>query len=335
MLLKPIVFLWLFGFLGFFAIDECHAAAQFGGQPGSIFRAFSTAREAGRAGLGAMWDGSVTSLNSNPAGLGVIRDFQAIIDFGFRGFGRRVHYVGSAWPASANIVIGLGWMSATSGKSLEARTGPSLEPDFLFSAGQNMLHAGISYQIHEKVILGLGGKLYHQRVYVTSQVGFGLDAGIIWFLARGYGVGLSIRDMGGSLRTIEIPVEKFPFRVQAGLSGKIPTRILPMRGYLELGYTQKQAANLGVGIDIVVRPEITFRTGWNRRQMAMGLALAMRRGRWALQLDYALSSSPIEFFHLEHRLGLGFALGSKADSTESTLERNMKNRFFSWNQNET
>ena len=276
------------------------ASAQDGGLPGSVFRSFTSTAEAGRAGTGALVESGPFAGLSNPAALGNLQEFQLGADLAFRGFGRSARTLAAARSLTPKLALGFAWFSAGNGNDLEARIGPSPRPDDIFSDSQNLFDVAAAFRPARAVHTGLGVKLYQQRVDRSSGLGIGFDLGGVWDAGPWTRLGLSLRDLGGGLSLPGLPRDKFPMRW--GLGARQLLLKQRLASFLDLGLVPRQEVRWGLGAEFQARPSASLRAGYGEGRLGLGAAARIRHRSGFIRLDYALSSSPISFWALSHRI---------------------------------
>ncbi len=136
----------------------------------------------------------------NPAGLTALRGFQVEDQYTLLSLNQELNYLGLANNFRDKFFYGLSWIYYSAGNDLEARTGPSLNPDSIFSDLEMTFIVSLAIRIDPRWALGLNLKILTQNLgSFSSGVGFGEDFGLQYRLTKDTTLGLMIEDIYTSL----------------------------------------------------------------------------------------------------------------------------------------
>ncbi|NKB67650.1 MAG: PorV/PorQ family protein [Candidatus Latescibacteria bacterium] len=165
---------------------------------------------------------------------------------------------------------------------LERRVGPTAEALGEFSLRESLFEAVYARALNPRLRLGTALKLIHQSIYLEAAAGAAVDLGLLYQVAPGLQMGLSLRNLGG-MGELERAATPLPRSVRLGLaySGR-PGLLVGLQAQRRRGGSTEAAA----GVQYRLHPKLNARAGYqlaDSRNLSLGLGLL--GARW--ELDYA------------------------------------------------
>ena len=222
----------------------------------------------------------------NPAGLTGLRGLQVEDQYTLLALNQQLNYLAFANNFFDKIFYGVSWIYYSAGNDLEARTGPSLAPDNIFSDTEMTFIGSIAFRIDSRWAVGLNIKVLNQSIgSYTSSVGFGEDLGLQYRVGRDTTLGFMIQDIYSSLT----------FNSSTSSSSGDPQQIIPTT--FKVGITDhegkwnlKGTGDLDWSQDLGLEPHL----GLEWRPLT---AIALRGGVWAENLTAGASGgAPLVYF---------------------------------------
>jgi hypothetical protein len=206
----------------------------------------------------------------NPAGLTALRGFQVEDQYTLLSLNQQLNYLGLANNFRDKFFYGVSWIYYSAGNDIEARTGPSLNPDSIFSDSEMTFIASIAFRLDPRWALGINFKVLTQTIgSFSSAFGFGEDIGLQYRLSRDTTLGFVIQDIYTSLT----------YNSPTAASSTDPEQIVPTTFKLGVAHHQedlnlKAASDLDWSQDLGFEPHL----GLEWRPLP---AIALRGGVWA------------------------------------------------------
>ena len=269
----------LAGIVFFIFADGIALADQQGGQRPAAYL------ELGVGGMqDAMGGAAVADRNDvacgfwNPAGLTGLRGLQVEDQYTLLALNQQLNYLAFANSLRDKFFYGVSWIYYSAGNDIEARTGPSLNPDSIFSDTEMTFIGSIAFRFDPRWAFGLNVKVLNQSIgSYSSAVGFGEDLGLQYRMSRDMTLGFVIQDVYSSLT----------FNSSTSSSSNDPQQIIPTT--LKAGITDheeqwnlKGSADLDWSQDLGLEPHL----GLEWRPLT---AIALRGGVWAENLTAGAS----------------------------------------------
>jgi hypothetical protein len=238
----------------------------------------------------------------NPAGLSGLRGLQVEDQYTLLAYGQELNYLGVANSFRDHFAYGLSFLYYTAGGDLEARQGPSIDPDSLFGDLEMTLIASVAFPIDRRWSSGLSAKLFLQSLgSYTSGLGFGSDVGIQYRWSPSTTLGFVVQDIYSSLTynssmssTSVAPEQLIPPTLRVGVAHHQEDLKLKANGDLEWSS------------DLGLRPRVGVE--WR----AAG-SLALRGGAWAGNLTGGASGGSLA---VHFTAGVGLLLRMNGDLLE-------------------
>jgi len=206
----------------------------------------------------------------NPAGLTALRGFQVEDQYTLLSLNQQLNYLGLANNFRDKFFYGVSWIYYSAGNDIEARTGPSLTPDSVFSDSEMTFIASMAFRLDPRWALGLNFKALTQSIgSFSSAFGFGEDIGFQYRLSRDTTLGFVIQDIYTSMT----------YNSPTAASSTDPEQIVPTTFKFGMAHHQedlnlKAASDLDWSQDLGFEPHL----GLEWRPLP---AIALRGGIWA------------------------------------------------------
>jgi hypothetical protein len=130
----------------------------------------------------------------NPAGLSGLRGFQVEDQYTVLALGQELNYLAFANGYRDMFFYGLSFVYYSAGGDIEARTGPTLEPDSVFGDTEMTFLASVAFRLDPQWSIGVNAKVLAQSFNNFSAFGLGEDFGIQYRVTRYTTLGLMIQD---------------------------------------------------------------------------------------------------------------------------------------------
>ncbi len=222
----------------------------------------------------------------NPAGLTGLRGLQVEDQYTLLALNQQLNYLAFANNFRDKFFYGFSWIYYSAGNDIEARSGPSLTPDSIFSDTEMSFIGSIAFRFDPRWALGLNIKVLNQSIgSYSSAVGFGEDIGLQYRVTRDTTLGFVIQDIYSSLT----------FNSSTSSSSNDPQQIIPTTFKVGIADHEEQWNLKGTGDldwsqDLGLEPH--FGLEW--RPLT---ALAIRGGIWAENLTAGASGgAPLVYF---------------------------------------
>ncbi len=185
---------------------------------------------------------------------------------------------------------------------IEARSGPSSEPDYLFDTHQLYTQFTVARSFNDLISTGASAKYIHERIDQYNRQGWVFDIGV----AGKYEfvkAGAAVNNFGGKQVYFEDYRENYPVTYRIGLSAQILDYGMITADYVKpdlmSGYT-------AVGIEGYVQDYLTLRAGYtpghDTRNISAGLGVKYA----GFNLDYALTNYS-ENLGISHQVTLSYS----------------------------
>ncbi|MFP4459306.1 MAG: hypothetical protein ACLFSQ_06950 [Candidatus Zixiibacteriota bacterium] len=140
-------------------------------------------------------------------------------------------------------------------EDIQARSKPTEEPDYLFTARQMFLGLNLNAEVSEYLTAGAGMKIINETIDLDEMNAIAYDFGVVGKF-YGFNLGLSVRNLGKTVKFREILYE-LPLTYSAGLSRN--WRFITA----ELYYNKPDllAADYGIGTQFDINKWLTLRSG--------------------------------------------------------------------------
>ena len=189
-------------------------------------------------------------------------------------------YLALVWTGELQA-FGLAAHMTRSG-GLEHRLGPTADPLGEFNWRESLFEAVYARALNRRLRTGATLKLIHQSIYLETAAGAAVDLGLLYQLAPGLRMGLSLRNLG-TMGELERRATPLPRSIRLGLAYSGRSGLLVV---LQGQHRRGGSTEAGVGAEYRLYPKLDVRAGYQQadsRDLSLGLGL--EGGRW--DLDYA------------------------------------------------
>jgi hypothetical protein len=286
-------------------IASSHAllAQPASGRPGAFLRTGVGARALALGGAFVALADDPSAGYWNPAGLAQIHQVQIMASY-YRMPSERTHYFASGvLPVGRVSSIGVSWISLGISE-VEARSGNTATPDYLFGNNASALMLSAARQINSFLSLGLNAKLLSQSLDRASAFGLGFDAALFVYPARYLKLGLAAQDLGAKLKWSTGWREAFPMTVRAGASVNLADNFLLSLDAIKI---DDAMLDFSAGAEYKALEIFPIRLGYSVQGVVGGLGLALPMAAFDLKLDYAYSDDLLEASR-SNKISFGLAL---------------------------
>ncbi|HVZ79485.1 MAG TPA: hypothetical protein VHE12_01640, partial [bacterium] len=156
----------------------------------------------------------------NPAGLTGTRGFQVEDQVSLLSLGQQLNYIALSNGYRDEIFFGLSFFYYSAGGDIEARNGPSLQPDALFGDTQIACLVSLAFKLDPRWSLGGNLKVLNESFNDFSGLGLGEDLGLQFRVDPRVTLGLMVQDPASFLGYDNHTESFLPptFRIGAALS---------------------------------------------------------------------------------------------------------------------
>ena len=206
---------------------------------------------------------------------------------------------------TAPFVLGLGITSFSSGQLENRPDKPTDDPLGYYEPLDYSAYLNFSRALASFVSVGISGRFYYQKVYDLSASGVGLDVGVAFHPLKHLSAGLSVNDVGATMRFGYGDVQ-LPTRGLAGVSYSLPVgrSLLTAAGDFGLGFAE-QSPILNLGAEFLMAPGLALRAGYRILGPTRGLTAGLGVKVKGLSLEYSLAMHDNDL-GVTHQFALGF-----------------------------
>lgn len=249
-LLAPFLVLWAGGALW---------ADQTGGQRIASYLQWGGGVADSMGGAAVALRGDVSQGYWNPAGLTGTRGFQFVDQATLLSLDQRLYYSGFSNGYRDVIFYGASIFYYSAGDDIEARNGPSLEPDSVFGDTQMTFLVSLAFKLDPRWSLGGNLKVLTQNFNHFSGLGFGEDLGLQYRLSKEATFGFMVQDPASFMDFDDRSESFVPPTFKAGVSLKEMERGLT--GDLDLEWSFDQGLRPRAGMQWRAADALFIRCG--------------------------------------------------------------------------
>lgn len=208
--------------------------------------------------------------------------------------------------------LGLGITNFNPGE-LEMRPNQPLEsPIGKFSPADFSFYLNLSRKLDERVLLGISGRYYYEKILDYTATGYGIDIGLWFKVLSGFDVGFSVINFGSTMHFIR---DEFwlPTRLITGINydfnlrPNIKTALVSDMSY----FVYDKSVELKSGIETQIFQKYFMRAGYNfsnainhqPNSFTIGLGVIVKR----IRLEYAFTPYQMGLDDTHHfSIGFGY-----------------------------
>ena len=273
----------LFGIVGFLAAAAGAHAQNANSHAGAFLRNGAGAAARGLGGAFTAVANDASASYYNPAGLARSVWIKLLASYSQLPFDRNYNFVGAVLPFGHSSAIGVSWVGLNVA-GIEARSGNSAQPDFVFTDSENAFLLSYSQRLMRGLYLGATLKLFYAKLLDQQATGTGFDVGLLVRPLKNVQVGFVLQDINAQLKWPGSYSEKLPLSGRLGVAYRLHDRFL-------LAMDVSQAANLparfAVGVEFAPLSTMPIRIGFGPQGPVAGAGLMLPLESFALQIDYA------------------------------------------------
>ena len=259
--------------------------------------------------------GDVGSGFWNPAGLTGLAGWQLEDQYSLLSQGQVLNYFAAANQYRQRFFYGISWVAYSAGGDLEARKGPTLDPDNLFSDLEMTFVGSFAFRLSPQYSLGFNVKVFTESLASFSAFGVGEDLGMQFRVDKDTTFGFLVGDPYSVLNYSNNSSSIFPLVLKAGVASrqeKWNTRInFDLEWSSDLGLRPRLGAEWAALDSLILRggcwagnltagapggSAVVYFTG--------GFGLILPMGGDQLEFDYSLLQDRIQPGALLHQVSL-------------------------------
>ena len=229
----------------------------------------------------------------NPAGLSGLRGFQVEDQYTLLPLGQQLNYFTLANGFRDYVFYGISSFIYSAGGDIEARVGPTLTPDSIFSDLEMTYLFSLAFRLSPRWSIGGNIKVMTQNFNSYSGFGFGEDLGLQYRITQFTTFGLMVQDPFTFFNYDNSTETIVPITIKAGVA------------HHEAQLDAKLNFDLEWSADLGFRPRLGVE--WRPAEV-----LALRAGCWAGNLTGGASGGSVSFYPTAG-FGVMVPLGSSSD----------------------
>lgn len=296
----------------------CHPsfADQQGGQrPAAYLEYGAGGMENAMGGADAAGRGDVANGYWNPAGLSGLRGFQVEDQFTLLSLGQQLNYVAFANGYRDIFFYGLSCFFYSAGGDIEARTGPSLEPDSVFGDTELTFLASIAIKLDPRWSLGWTIKVLTQSFDSFNGFGLGEDLGLQCRITKYTTLGLMIQDPLTFFSYDNSITDFIPPTFKAGIAHH--DEVLNAKIHFDLNWSPDLGLEPHLGVEWRPTDVLALRAGcWSENLTAgtsggavlvnptAGFGIFVPMGDNQLELDYVILTDRVDSGNFLHQISI-------------------------------
>ncbi len=285
------------------------------GRPGAFLRMGVGARALALGGTFVALADDPSAGYWNPAGLAQLNQIEVLASYSRMPSDRTHYFASGVLPWGQVTSLGVSWINlGVSG--IEARTGNSAAPDYLFSNNASALLITAARQINSFFSVGVNAKLFSQSLDNASAFGTGMDVAFFVHPARFVKFGLMVQDLGSKLKWSTGWREAFPMTVRGGVSANLADNFLISLDAVKI---DNSGLDFCAGTEYKALEIFPMRLGYSVQGVVGGAGLAIPMRTFDLKLDYAYSDDLLATSR-SNKLSFGLALSHRQRARKSGEE---------------
>jgi hypothetical protein len=172
---------------------------------------------------------------------------------------------------------------------IEYRTGPSEDPLGTFSANEAVAGLDFGRRLSPRWSVGLGGRVYYEKIFVDDAWGFGADAGAAYrFPGYPVRIGAVVQNVGA---TSKLSTERIRLPLTFRLGAAAPFRLAGGDGLLLLDAVKERDSDLGfaAGAEVAWKGLLFLRAGYRGGVSTLGASAGVGLAVGDTRFDYAFT----------------------------------------------
>ncbi len=251
----------------------------------------------------------------NPAGLSGLRGFQLENQYTLMSLGQELNFAAFANGYRDMFFYGLSWFLYSAGGDIEARTGPSLEPDSIFGDMEMTFLASIAFKLDPQWSIGWNIKILTQTFNSYSGFGLGEDMGIQLRLTQFETIGLMIQDPFTFMNFDNSITDYVPPTFKAGFAERDVA--LNAKLHFDLDWSPDLGLEPHLGVEWRPNDVLALRVGgWMENLTAgtsggavlidptAGFGIYVPMGESQLELDYVILNDRVDQGNFLHQISI-------------------------------
>lgn len=276
------------------------------GRPGAFLRMGVGARALALGGTFVALADDPSAAYWNPAGLAQLNHVEVAASY-FRMPSDRTHYYAAGiLPVGRLNSLGVSWINLGVA-NLEARSGNTATPDYVFSNSAGALLLSAARQITSFLSVGVNAKLLAQSLDQASAFGFGFDAALFLYPRRNLKLGLAVQDVNSHFKWSTGRREAFPLIVRGGVGVQLADNFLMALDAVKIDGAM---LDFSAGAEYKALEVFPIRLGYSTQGMVGGLGMALPMRALDFKLDYAYSDDLLEASR-SNKISFGLALSQR------------------------
>ena len=221
----------------------------------------------------------------NPAGIGFSRQVLFGVSHSRITFNRQVGFVSAVFPLSRNDKLGLFWKGFLI-NNIEARSGNTLQPDYLFNNVEQMVGLTYSRKIGGRFAVGFSANLLFQSLDQHYASGWGVDIGLLYAVSEKFSLGASLNDFREKLVWETGYTDHFEKVGSVGISYELTPGAI-----VAIGYRSKNSFSAATEVEI--SSPLRLRMGWQDQELALGLGFITQMKSIVFNVNYTVLNHQI------------------------------------------
>lgn len=294
------------------------SAQQTAGLPGAFLRIGAGARALGLGGAFSAIADDPSAAYWNAAGLSQLRQIQLTATYYRMSLDRSHNFVAGAIPVRSSAAVGLAWIGLNLG-GIEARTGNTAQPDFIFSNTYNALLLSVAQEITPFLSIGATVKGIYQKLYDTDAFGTGFDASLLLRPMDNVRLGFTVQDIATKLKWGNGRSEAFPLTYRGGIALNLTESFIVSFDAYKIG---NDDPGFSWGAEYRAMHMLPLRLGYSEQGFVGGAGVEVPLQTMDVRLDYAYGKDQLDGSE-SHKLSLGIAFhaGGRIDLSNSAPSR--------------
>lgn len=206
----------------------------------------------------------------NPAGLSGLTGFQVQAQDDFLSLNQEMWYGALANQFRDKFFYGLSWILYSAGGDLEARSGPSLEPDSVFGDTEMTFLLTFAFRLDRQWCLGFNAKVFTQSLNTFSGFGAGEDLGMQFRPNKNDTFGFVVQDPLSFFSYSNDDSVLFPIALKAGVSHDAED--MNARGEFDLDWSSNLGLEPHLGLEWKPLDALALRGGCWMGNLTAGAA---------------------------------------------------------------